>query len=67
MGRRFRWETPFYQRGDVYRAYQLKDGLTFELSNPAPGVKIHAEIEQDGEFRVMEIIASEQSELWLLP
>ncbi len=43
-------------------------GLEATLSNPAPGIMIHAEIEfEDGSSSVMKMIASENSELLLLP
>ena len=58
-----------YQRGDIYRSYKLEgSGLEANLSNPAPGIMIHAEIEfEDGSSSVMKMIASENSELLLLP
>lgn len=58
-----------YQRGDIYRFYKLEGtGLEANLSNPAPGIMIHAEIESpDGSSSVMKMIASEANELLLLP
>jgi hypothetical protein len=61
-------DTYSYQRGDIYRFYRLEsDGLQPHLSNPAPGIKIHAEIEKDGQSTVLQKIWSEKSELHLLP
>jgi hypothetical protein len=57
-----------YQRGDIYRSYKFREKLQCVVSNPAPGIKIHSEIEtDDGMSFVMQMIASEQSELLLLP
>ena len=58
-----------YQRGDIYRSYKLEGGgLEANLSNPAPGIMMHAEIEHpDGSSSVMKMIASETNELLMLP
>jgi hypothetical protein len=61
-------DTYSYQRGEIYRVYRLEgDGLQVHLSNPAPGIKVYAEIDKDGESTVLQIIWSEKSELHLLP
>jgi hypothetical protein len=57
-----------YQRGDIYRFYRLEgSGLQLHLSNPAPGIKIHAEIEKDGDSAVLQMVSSDRGELLLLP
>ncbi len=58
-----------YQRGDIYRLYKLEgQNVEASLSNPAPGIMIHAEIElPDGSSGIMKMIASESNELLLLP
>jgi hypothetical protein len=57
-----------YQRGDIYRFYREEGrGVEANLSNPAPGIKIHAEIEIDGQSGSIQMIASETGELQLLP
>ena len=58
----------FYQRGDIYRFYQHKSSpLEANLSNPAPRIKIHAEIGNDSGSVVLQMISSETGELLLLP
>jgi hypothetical protein len=37
-----------YQRGDIFQSVELRDGLQIKLSNPAPGVVVHAIAEQPG-------------------
>ena len=57
-----------YQRGDIYRFYRMEGGsIQANLSNPAPGIKIHAEIEIDGQSSGMQMIAPDRGELQLLP
>jgi hypothetical protein len=57
-----------FQRGDIYRFYKKGDqDLEVKLSNPAPGIMIHAEVEVDGESRIMKMVAPEQGDLMLLP
>jgi hypothetical protein len=58
-----------YQRGDIYRSYRLTEGsgVQFHLSNPAPGIKVHAEIGDDRGSAVLQIISSDRGELLLLP
>jgi hypothetical protein len=57
-----------YQRGDIYRFYHLESsGLGVHLSNPAPGIKVHAEIEKDGGPVVLQMISPDRGELLLLP
>jgi hypothetical protein len=57
-----------YQRGDIFRFYRVTGpSLSCQLSNPAPGIKIHAEIEKDGASGVLQMIAPERGELLLLP
>ena len=57
-----------FQRGDIYRHYKAGTGpLNFTLSNPAPGVMIHAEVEMGGETGTMKMIAPPQADLLLLP
>ena len=61
-------DTYVYQRADIYRFYKRKDPeFQVHLSNPAPGIKIHAEIEKDGQVTVVQMIAPDKSELLLLP
>ena len=56
-----------YQRGDIHRRYCMENGiLNAQLSNPAPGIKIHAEIEIDGQTADLQMIAPETGELQLL-
>jgi hypothetical protein len=56
-----------YQRGDIYRLYRAEGGsVQANLSNPAPGIKIHAEIEMDGQSGSLQMIAPETGELQLL-
>ncbi len=56
-----------YQRGDIYRLHRMEGGvLNAHLSNPAPGIKIHAEIEVDGHTSGLQMIAPETGELQLL-
>lgn len=56
-----------YQRGDIYRLHRMEGGvLNAHLSNPAPGIKIHAEIEVDGQTSGLQMIAPETGELQLL-
>ena len=57
-----------YQRGDIYRFYRWEgSGLGAHLSNPAPRIKIHAEIGDDSGSVVLQGIFSETGELLLLP
>jgi hypothetical protein len=57
-----------YQRGDIYRFYRFDgSGLEVHLSNPAPRIKIHAEIGDDSGSAVVEMVAPETGELKLLP
>ena len=57
-----------YQRGDIFRFYRLEgSGLDVHLSNPAPRIKIHAEIGDDSGSTVLQMISSEAGELLLLP
>jgi hypothetical protein len=57
-----------YQRGDIYRFYRFDgDGLQVHLSNPAPRIKIHAEIGDDSGSTVLEMVSPETGELRLLP
>jgi hypothetical protein len=57
-----------FQRADIYRYYK-KGGapLNVILSNPAPGVMIHAEVEVDGQSGTMKKVAPIQADLLLLP
>jgi hypothetical protein len=57
-----------YQRGDIYRFYRFDgSGLEAHLSNPAPRIKIHAEIGDDSGSVVLQGILPETGELLLLP
>jgi hypothetical protein len=57
-----------YQRGDIYRFYRWEGaGLEAQLSNPAPRIKIHAEIGNDSGSVVLQGILPETGELLLLP
>jgi hypothetical protein len=57
-----------YQRGDIYRFYRFDgNGLQVQLSNPAPQIRIHAEIGDDTGSGVLEMVAPETGELRLLP
>lgn len=57
-----------YQRGDIYRYYRLNESeLEIALSNPAPGIKMHAEVDKGGDSAVMQMISSGRGELLLLP
>ena len=57
-----------YQRGDIFRYYSLSgSGLEFKLSNPAPGIRIHAEVDKDGDSCVIQMISPDGGELVLLP
>ncbi len=57
-----------FQRADIYRHYKKDDApLNFALSNPAPGVMIHAEVEIAGQSGTMKMIAPIQADLLLLP
>jgi hypothetical protein len=57
-----------YQRGDIFRLYRLEgSGLEAYLSNPAPRIKIHAEIGDDNGSIVLRMISSESGDLLLLP
>jgi hypothetical protein len=61
-------DTYVYQRGDIYRFYRLQgSGLQAHLSNPAPRIKIHAEIENDGGSCILQMISPKTGELLLLP
>jgi hypothetical protein len=57
-----------YQRGDIYRFYRF-DGsrLEAQMSNPAPKIKIHAEIGNDRGSVVLQGISPATGELLLLP
>jgi hypothetical protein len=57
-----------YQRGDIYKFHPW-DGsrLEAQMSNPAPGIKIHAEIGNDSGSMLLEGISSPTGELQLLP
>jgi hypothetical protein len=60
------WYT--YQKADIYRFYRKEEqDLTCQLSNPAPGVMIHADIEIAGQSGVIQMIAPNQFDLLLLP
>jgi hypothetical protein len=60
------WYT--YQKADIYRFYRKDEkDLTCELSNPAPGRMIHADIEIAGQSGIIEMIAPNQFDLLLLP
>jgi hypothetical protein len=58
-----------YQRGDIFRYYYRAEdqALLVELSYPAPGIRIHAEIENETGSAVLQMISSEMGELMLLP
>jgi hypothetical protein len=57
-----------YQRADIYRHYKMgAQPLNMNLSNPAPGVMIHAEVEIGGESGALKMIAPVQADLLLLP
>jgi hypothetical protein len=57
-----------YQRGDIYRFYRFEgSGLEARLSNPAPRIKIHAEIGNDSGSVVLQSVSPETGELLLLP
>jgi hypothetical protein len=66
-GRQFELDGRYsYQRGDIYRFYRMEGGgVPVKFSNPAPGIKVHAEIEENGQFSVRKRIAS-HGELHLL-
>jgi hypothetical protein len=58
-----------YQRGDIYKFYHW-DGhseLKAELSNPAPGIKIHAEIGNETGSIPLQGISPPTGDLVLLP
>ncbi|PWB90933.1 hypothetical protein C5688_08715 [Methylocystis sp. MitZ-2018] len=60
-------DTYLYQRGDIYRRYVTQGGtVSATLSNPAPGIKIHAEIDLEGHPTGVQMIAPESGELQLL-
>jgi hypothetical protein len=56
-----------YQRGDIYRFYRF-DGTSVaaQVSNPAPRIRIHAEIGDESGSTVLEMISSATGELYLL-
>ena len=57
-----------FQRADIYRYYKADDApLNIILSNPAPGVMIHAAVEHAGQSRTMKMVAPIQADLLLLP
>jgi len=58
-----------YQRGDIYRLYKSNGGvLDANLSNPAPGIKVHAECEMpNGTIEIFKMVVPEDGELALLP
>jgi hypothetical protein len=57
-----------YQRGDIYRFYRFNGrGVQGQLSNPAPQIRIHAEIGDDSGSFVLEMVTPETGELRLLP
>jgi hypothetical protein len=57
-----------YQRGDIYRFYRWSgSGLEAQVSNPAPRIKIHAEIGDDTGSITLQGILPETGELLLLP
>jgi len=57
-----------YQKGDIYRFFRKEEkDLNCELSNPAPGIMIHADIEIAGQSGVIQMIAPNQFDLLLLP
>jgi hypothetical protein len=57
-----------YQRGDIYKFYRWDgSGLEAQMSNPAPGIKIHAEIGNDSGSMFLEAISSPTGQLQLLP
>jgi hypothetical protein len=57
-----------FQRADIYRYYKV-DGIPFSvtLANPAPGVRIHAEVEVGGSIGTIQPIAPLQNDLLLFP
>jgi hypothetical protein len=60
-------DTYTYQRGDIYRFYRF-DGASVaaQLSNPAPRIRIHAEIGDESGSTVLEMVSPETGELHLL-
>jgi hypothetical protein len=56
-----------YQRGDIYRFYRF-DGASVaaQVSNPAPRIRIHAEIGDESGSTVLEMISPATGELYLL-
>lgn len=56
-----------YQRGDIYRYYQARPDLQVHLSNPAPRIRIHAEIGDGDASAALQMIAPETGEPLLLP
>jgi hypothetical protein len=57
-----------FQRTDIYRYYKVAEmPLNVKLSNPAPGIMIHAEVEVAGQSRTMKMVAPIQADLVLLP
>jgi hypothetical protein len=57
-----------YQRGDIYRFCRWEGSeLEAHLSNPAPRIKIHAEIGNDSGSVVLQGFLTQTGELLLLP
>jgi hypothetical protein len=57
-----------YQRADICRHYKMgAHPSNMNLSNPAPGVMIHAEVEIGDESGALQMIAPVQADLLLLP
>lgn len=57
-----------YQRGDIYRYHRFDwPGLQVHLSNPAPRIRVHAEIGDDTGSAVIQMVSPETGELRLLP
>lgn len=57
-----------YQRGDIYKFYKFNGSeVQAHLSNPAPQIKIHAEIGDGSGSTVLEMIAPTTGALFLLP
>ena len=57
-----------YQRSDVYKPIEVVEGASGVLSNPAPGIVIHATLEKEGvPLRVLSPVMARDKQLLLLP
>ena len=57
-----------YQRADIFKKVELVDGAWGDLSTPAPGVMIHAIVEQNGvPLKTLSLNSDRDHVLALLP